>query len=249
MLTPQEYLKKEGIKLEDFKKTALSKINKKNRELLDKLREHENKREGILNFYNILYSLVGDSWYYPERDLREKYLTTCKELLPPRGIVVDFGCGLGLDCTYFTLTREDLFVIGVDMSPVAARKAKSRAKRYGLKNIDTLVADFDHLPFQDESIDTGFSADSLFEYLFEVSEEYVLKRMGNVAKVLKKEGKLIIGKAGNPSEIIEYFGNSIGNYAKKIGMKEKFSTEFSYRSIEDGKPTKEYFTLVGLEKE
>jgi arsenite methyltransferase len=73
-------------------------------------------------------------------------------------IVLDLGSGAGIDCFLAAnSTGENGFVIGVDMTPEMIAKAKSNAKRSGLKNVEFRLGEIEHLPVADNSVDVIIS--------------------------------------------------------------------------------------------
>lgn len=66
--------------------------------------------------------------------------------------------GSGLDAEF--LARAGARVISSDISLGAARRAKERARRYGL-DVTPIVADVEHLPFGDASVDLVYVHDGL----------------------------------------------------------------------------------------
>ena len=78
--------------------------------------------------------------------------------LCPGEVVLDLGCGGGLDC--FLAARqvgETGRVIGVDMTPDMLRQARENAAQIGLTNVEFRLGEIEHLPVADSSVDVIIS--------------------------------------------------------------------------------------------
>jgi len=73
-------------------------------------------------------------------------------------IVLDLGSGAGFDAFLSAMkVGSDGYVIGVDMTPEMATKAKENVEKLGIKNIDFRLGDIEHLPADDNSVDVIIS--------------------------------------------------------------------------------------------
>jgi arsenite methyltransferase len=76
----------------------------------------------------------------------------------PGAIVVDLGCGAGLDCLLAARRVGPTGkVIGVDMAPAMIEKARGNAQALGLVNVDFRQAEIESLPLPDASVDLVIS--------------------------------------------------------------------------------------------
>lgn len=78
--------------------------------------------------------------------------------LRPGEVVVDLGCGGGLDV--FLAARKvgpTGKAIGIDMTPSMLERAKASAKQQGLENVEFHQATIDKLPLADSSVDCVIS--------------------------------------------------------------------------------------------
>jgi ubiquinone/menaquinone biosynthesis C-methylase UbiE/uncharacterized protein YbaR (Trm112 family) len=90
--------------------------------------------------------------------LAEKFRRAISEL-DVRGRTVVAACaGSGMDAEF--LARAGARVIAVDISTGAARRVNERARRHSVP-ITPVVADIEHLPFPDQSVDISFVHDGL----------------------------------------------------------------------------------------
>jgi arsenite methyltransferase len=72
--------------------------------------------------------------------------------------ILDLGSGAGIDCFLAAnATGENGFVIGVDMTPEMIAKAKSYAKKSGVKNVEFRLGEIEHLPVPDNTVDVIIS--------------------------------------------------------------------------------------------
>ena len=102
----------------------------------------------------------------------------------PTDALVDFGCGPG----YYTieLAKKAKKVVAVDLSSEMLKKAKRKAEKTGVKNIEFMQSDGRNLQLEDGSVDLIL----LVTVYHEVGDgEVVLKEFG---RVLKQDGKLVI---------------------------------------------------------
>ena len=78
--------------------------------------------------------------------------------LRPGQVVLDLGCGGGLDA--FLAARRvgpEGRVIGLDMTPEMVEKANASARKGGYMNVDFRVAEIERLPVADDSVDVVIS--------------------------------------------------------------------------------------------
>jgi len=78
--------------------------------------------------------------------------------LQPGQVVLDLGCGAGLDC--FLAARRvgpSGRVIGVDMTPEMLSKARESAREGGYANVEFRLGEIEHLPVADASVDVAIS--------------------------------------------------------------------------------------------
>ena len=73
-------------------------------------------------------------------------------------IVLDLGCGAGIDlCVASLLVGEKGYVYGVDITPAMVEKARYNISLAGLSNITVHECSIEHLPVDDNSINTVIS--------------------------------------------------------------------------------------------
>lgn len=91
--------------------------------------------------------------------LQEKFRRSVAGLGPGDGATVLTVCGgSGMDAEF--LAGNGFTVVASDLSLGAARRAKERARRFGVE-FAVVVADVEHLPFGDRSIDFSYVHDGL----------------------------------------------------------------------------------------
>lgn len=74
---------------------------------------------------------------------------------PPRGLVLDLGCGTGAHS--IRLARRGYEVVSVDLTLPGARAAAGRLRAEGYRPM-AVVADAERLPFRDGAVDTVWAA-------------------------------------------------------------------------------------------
>src|SRR5258705_2032967 len=131
------------------------------------------------------------------------------------GRILDVGVGTGLSLSDYSPTTK---LCGVDISEPMLRKAQSRVRALGLKNVETLaVMDAKHLAF----------ADSFFDA---VVAQYVITAvpdpeatLDDFIRVLKPGGELIlvnhIGAENGPRRLFEL---SFAPLARRLGWRPEF---------------------------
>src|SRR6266478_9210968 len=131
------------------------------------------------------------------------------------GRILDVGVGTGLSLSDYSLTTR---LCGVDISEAMLRKAQSRVRALGLRNVETLaVMDAKNLAFADGSFDA-------------VVAQYVITAvpdpeatLDDFIRVLKPGGELIlvnhIGAESGPRRIFEL---AFAPLARRLGWRPEF---------------------------
>ena len=110
-----------------------------------------NKKRNTMQHYNHL-AQIYDIQYAEEQ--KAKIETTLEIVsLSRNNLVLDIGCGTGLLFPYIA-DRVQL-LIGIDISQKLLKKAKTHKKHY--PNTHILLADADHLPFQNKTFNAIFA--------------------------------------------------------------------------------------------
>jgi 2-polyprenyl-3-methyl-5-hydroxy-6-metoxy-1,4-benzoquinol methylase len=73
--------------------------------------------------------------------LRERFLDEIGQYLPPRGAVLDLGCGFGLFSLYYAQMLPDLTFHGLDLDARRIGIARAAGTRLGLPNVEYAVGD------------------------------------------------------------------------------------------------------------
>ena len=103
-----------------------------------------NKKRNVMNHYNQI-ARVYDIQYAGEQ--KTKIEATLENIsLNKNDFVLDVGCGTGLLFSY--IADKVQLLAGIDISRKLLEKAKSRRAYY--PNTHILLADSDHLPFQNQ---------------------------------------------------------------------------------------------------
>ncbi|MGM9886781.1 MAG: putative RNA methyltransferase [Lactococcus sp.] len=150
-------------------------------------------KEGYLNLLLNAKPTAGDSkemmaarrnflatgYYQPLSDAVNQVLFEANQKKQAQSIL-DIGCGEGYYLSRFqNLSSEAMAYFGMDISKLGIRMAAKKNK-----NIQWLVGNFAHLPFQNQSIDLILS----------MFAEYSVAEM---TRILADDGSIVIVRAGN----------------------------------------------------
>jgi Methylase involved in ubiquinone/menaquinone biosynthesis len=117
---------------------------------------------------------------------------TLEELLhsdtnyPAGSKVLEAGCGIGAQTVIISKNSPQAQITSIDISEDSLHKAKERAAKEGVKNVDFRVESIFDLPFEDESFDHIFVC-FVLEHLKEPVEA-----LANLRRVLKKGGTITV---------------------------------------------------------
>src|SRR4051812_3000153 len=117
----------------------------------------------------------GQSWFL--------WAGALTSLLPPLE-VADFGCGTGVLSA--SLARWAKRVVAIDQSRQALKKAKERARREGLENIDFLQEDLHQLSLPPGKLDLVVASQSLHH------TDQPAAVLREAARILKPDGKVVV---------------------------------------------------------
>ncbi len=113
-------------------------------------------------------------------DAEKQYI---KQNIPLDATVLDIGCGEGRNMQ--SILENTPNVYGIDMDPKAVEDARKRFE--GTDTVQVVCASATELPFKDETFDTV-----TFLMILPNLEENKLSAIKESARVLKKDGKLIL---------------------------------------------------------
>lgn len=139
--------------------------------------------------------------------------------------ILDIGCGTGNFS--MKLAKMGCSVIGIDISEEMLSIARKKAEQEGL-NIEFYNMDLYHLDFEDEAYDGVFSM-AAFEFIKEPQ-----KAMDEIFRVVKKNGKILIGTINRDSKWGELYlsedfqKNTVFKYAdfKSLDDLKSFKSEY-----------------------
>lgn len=132
-----------------------------------------NKYKHIIDSYNQGASAYGASWNVPHEFInieRKKFV----ELLPKKALVLDIGCGPGMDSAYFH--KKGFNVVGIDVSEEMISFAAKKTLQ-----VDFKVMDMRSLDFKDNSMD-GIWISYSFLHILEADAKATVAEFRRVLK-------------------------------------------------------------------
>jgi len=127
-------------------------------------------------------------------------------------IVLDLGCGAGLDLYFYAKAVEaDGKVYGLDISKDMVNKAKSNMGAVGIKNIEIKCGHSDNLPFQDNFFDVVAS-----NGIYNLSPDKE-KVISEVFRVLKPGGRTVFCEIVLKDKLPEDIRKNIDDWFRCIG--------------------------------
>ena len=143
----------------------------------------------------------------------------------PRGRVVDFGAGIGLDLISLSRLCDGIELVGVDISFKGLKKAKELMSKEG-KEFHLVRADVLFPPFRDKVFDAVNFSSVLHHHPFGL-----LKRiMVEVDRISKKNSSMLVSEPSDPNEPYEFSWeiNRIWNGVKDL---EKLSSIYNLKDL------------------
>ncbi len=122
-------------------------------------------------------------------------------------IVLDLGSGAGFDC-FLASQRVGAKgrVIGVDMTPEMVKRARTIAKKDGIKNVEFRLSEIENLPVEDNSVDVVMS-----NCVINLSIDKT-KVFQEIFRVLKPGGRIAISDIALLKELPKKIQESIEAY-------------------------------------
>ena len=119
--------------------------------------------------------------------LRQRFLDEIGQYLPPRGRVLDLGCGFGLFSLYYATARPALSVEGFDRNPRRIAMARAAAARLGLPNVRYEIGDV-----MDFKSGERFDAAYMLDIVHHIPPHAVRPLVEHVARTLPAGGRLLV---------------------------------------------------------
>lgn len=173
--------------------------------------------------------------------LREsKFAKECIKYFPKNFKILELGCGLGKDAIFFA--KRGHFVVALDFSKEAIRRAKENAKKQKIKNIVFINRDISKkFNFRDFSFDVVYANLSLHYF----TEKVTKKIFGEIARVLKKKGLFcaqcrsikdpLYGKGELVERNIYILNGHLRHFFSEKDFKEKLKKKFKIKRLQTEK--------------
>jgi len=145
------------------------------------------KEDALHNHYNSIDGDIDERAYNSDlctqRYFQRRRTDTIKKLLDAGSsdVILDIGCGSGVQIRALGLKRPNL-IIGMDLN----RNALLYAKKKEISHIEFIIADAQHLPFKEQTIDKIICAE-IIEHLNN-PEQLITESQ----RVLRQDGSIVI---------------------------------------------------------
>ena len=139
-------------------------------------------------------------------------------------LLLDVGCGTGAASRAASAVADR--VVGVDLAPEMIRRATELAT--GVENVRFVIADSEHLPFDDGEFTAVLCSNSFHHY------PDPLRAVREMARVLASDGRLVIGDASadlatariadavlrriEPGHVRLYRSSELGSFLQRSGF-------------------------------
>lgn len=173
---------------------------------------------------------------------------TASAHLRPGEVVVDLGCGGGLDIFLASAkVGPEGRAIGIDMTPEMIERARRNAEKGGYTNVEFHLAKIDHLPLPDNSVDCVISNCVIN---LAPDKQAVFRE---IARVLKPGGRLAVSdialkKALPPevsSDLLAYVGCVAGAILTGDYRRGLLEAGFAHAEIVDTKRDLSVYDKIG----
>lgn len=126
--------------------------------------------------------------FYNKQTQDEKHLSDILEFLPIKdGMkILDLGTGSGYLAFPIAKGNPKVIVVGLDIVEKTLKSNEKKSKEYGINNISFVPYDGINFPFENDEFDMVISRYALHHF------PDINWSMGEIARVLKKNGKLFI---------------------------------------------------------
>ncbi len=143
----------------------------------------------------------------------------------PKGVVADFGTGIGVDLISLSRLHSDIELVGIDITSKGLKTAKELMSKEG-KEFHLVRADILFLPFKDNVFDAINFSHVLHHHPFSL-----LKRILEEAnRVAKKNSQILIAEPSDLNESYE-FSREIDNLWNGIVQLEKLSSIYNLKDL------------------
>ena len=199
--------------------------NSLDNDLKDSIRRHLKGRE---NFPS--YQKWFDEYFYLENRHLKRLVPDLKQFtMLSKKKILDFGCGTGGSSVALALQGAE--VVGIEPNPLSIDVALHRAKKYSLQTKIQFLQSNDtlNLPFEDQTFDICVCY-SVLEYILKDRKKFI----GEMGRVLKKDGIIFIGGTANGIWPIEMHSKKWWiNYQKEVSENVSSTQGISFWEIQD----------------
>ena len=160
--------------------------------------------------------------------LRQRFLDEISQYLPPRGDVLDLGCGFGLFSLYYAQTLPGLRIHGVDLDARRVAIAREAGRRLGLQNIEYAVGDV-----RDFRARRTYDGAYMLDIVHHIEPEAVRPLLAELYATLSPGGCLVVKDVDSRPAFKRWFTHALDLLVSPKSPPHYWSAETLQAALED----------------
>jgi cyclopropane fatty-acyl-phospholipid synthase-like methyltransferase len=160
--------------------------------------------------------------------LRQRFLDEISQYLPPRGDVLDLGCGFGLFSLYYAQTLPDLRFHGVDLDARRVGIAREAGRRLGLTNVEYAVGDV-----RDFRAGRQYAGAYMLDIVHHIEPEAVRPLLAELHATLSPGGRLVVKDVDSRPAYKRWFTHALDLLVSPKSPPHYWSAEALQGALED----------------
>ena len=160
--------------------------------------------------------------------LRQRFLDEISQYLPPRGDVLDLGCGFGLFSLYYAQTLPDIRIRGVDLDARRVAIAREAGRRLGLTNVEYAVGDV-----RDFQATREYAGAYMLDIVHHIEPEAVGPLLAELHAALSPGGCLVVKDVDSRPAYKRWFTHALDLLVSPKSPPHYWSAEALQTALED----------------